>query len=100
MRRYALPVAASALLLADPDPTRSLVVVVKIGEKKEARTIPFEEAQSTIDKELATKQRIELTGKLRFILTRMPVRLISIVVPNEFWPLNSSTTLHAVLMRA
>jgi hypothetical protein len=40
----------------DPDPMRQRVAVVRIGEKKEARTIPFAEAQEEIRTKLANQQ--------------------------------------------
>jgi len=45
----------------DPDPLRMRVAVIKIGEKKEARTITFGEAQDDIRKKLELEQYKKLS---------------------------------------
>jgi len=48
------------LLLRDPDFTKTTVVVARVGKKSEARTVPFEEAQTQITNDLRQAQLREL----------------------------------------
>jgi hypothetical protein len=60
---FSLPadtIGGDPLLVENEDPTLTSVVVIKVGEKKEARTIPFSEAQTSIEKELREKQYRQL----------------------------------------
>lgn len=50
-------------LIRQPDFHDSMVIVVKIGKKTEARTIPFSEAQAKLVQELKVAQRRELESK-------------------------------------
>ena len=62
---FALPAnsVGEPLLLKDPDFHKETVIVYKVGEKKEARTIPFSEAQKDIYAALERKQYLELAGE-------------------------------------
>ncbi|HVX83236.1 MAG TPA: peptidylprolyl isomerase [Phycisphaerae bacterium] len=64
---YAFSLPANTLgqpqLLKSPDPTQSAVVVIKVGQKQEGRTIPFAEAQQQIAAELHDQQRTQLQAE-------------------------------------
>ena len=61
---FALPAntVGEPLLIKAPDFHREIVVILKVGQKKEARTIPFSEAQKDIYTALERKQYQELAG--------------------------------------
>lgn len=48
----------------DPDPTKELVMIVKVGKKQEARKISFEEAQNQLAEELTQKQTTALRNEM------------------------------------
>ncbi len=62
---FALPAntVGEPLLLKDPDFHKETVIVYKVGQKKEARTIPFSEAQNDIYHALERKQYLELANE-------------------------------------
>ncbi|MGN6368757.1 MAG: peptidylprolyl isomerase [Phycisphaerae bacterium] len=62
---FALPAntVGEPLLIKDPDFRRETVVILKVGQKKEARTIPFSEAQKDIYAALERKQYAELANE-------------------------------------
>ncbi len=47
-------------LLRDPNPQKSRVVIVKIGDKEEAHTVPFADAQADIRKDLWEREAADL----------------------------------------
>ena len=51
------------MLLRDPDPTSSTVMLVKVGQKKEARTIPFSEAQEELKARLREQKYRQLSDE-------------------------------------
>jgi parvulin-like peptidyl-prolyl isomerase len=59
---FALPAntVGAPLLIKDPDFKRETVVILKVGEKKEGRTIPFSEAQAGIYTTLSERAFKEL----------------------------------------
>ena len=62
---FALPAntVGEPLLLKDPDFHKETVIVYKVGQKKEARTIPFSEAQNDIYHALEHKQYNDLAAE-------------------------------------
>jgi parvulin-like peptidyl-prolyl isomerase len=51
------------IIIDDPDITKSRVEVIRVGEKKEGRSIPFTEAQAAITKELQNQQYDKLSNQ-------------------------------------
>jgi hypothetical protein len=74
LEKYVFSLPANTIgepqLLRDPDPRLSVVTIVKIGEKKESRIIPFSEAQTDIYKELSAKQLHDLQAQYMEKLAR------------------------------